>query len=121
LPEAKLISIIDDDAAVARTTGSLVRSLGYEAVTFTSAEDFLVSQSRPWTACIICDVQMPGMSGLDLYETLAAQGACIPVIFITAFSVERVRLRVGNTASILHKPFEAADLVTCLSDAVSAR
>jgi FixJ family two-component response regulator len=116
--EAKLISVIDDDASVACSTGSLVRSLGFDALTFTSAEDFLRSGRRQHTACIICDVQMPGMSGIDLYETLTAQGSRIPFIFITAFSENRVRQLAGNTACILHKPFEAAELVSCLEDSI---
>lgn len=118
LPEAKLISIVDDDASVAKAMGSLVRSLGFEALTFHSAEDFLRCPRRQETACIICDVQMPGMSGLDLYEALSAQGSRIPIIFITAFSIDRVRLRTGSMVCVLHKPFQASDLVTCLRDAI---
>jgi FixJ family two-component response regulator len=118
LSEARLISIIDDDASVAKATGSLVRSLGFRTLTFTSAEDFLCSKGRPETACIICDVQMPGMTGIDLYEALTAEGSRIPIIFITAFSIDRVRQRAGQTACILRKPFDASELVTCLTDAI---
>jgi FixJ family two-component response regulator len=118
LSEARLISIIDDDASVAKATGSLVRSLGFRAVTFTCAEDFLCSKGRPETACIICDVQMPGMTGIDLYETLTAEGSRTPIIFITAFSADRVRQHAGRTACILRKPFDAAELAACLTDAI---
>ena len=118
MSQAKLISIIDDDDAIARATGSLVRSLGFDALTFTSAEDFLRSARREETVCIICDVQMPGMSGLDLFEELEAQGSRVPVIFITAFAIDRVRQRAGEAACVLHKPFDAAQLVSCLDDAI---
>jgi FixJ family two-component response regulator len=118
LPETKLISIIDDDVSVGRATGSLVRSLGFEAQTFTSAEDFLRWPRKEETSCIICDVQMPGMSGLDLCETLAAQGSRTPIIFITAFSQDRVRRRAGDAACILQKPFDASELAICLKQAV---
>lgn len=118
MPKNKLISIIDDDVSVASATGSLVRSFGFEALIFNSAEDFLRSARREETTCIICDVQMPGMTGIDLYEALNAQGSQIPIIFITAFSAERVRQRAGQMACILHKPFEASQLATCLSEAV---
>ena len=118
LPEAKLISIVDDDASVAKATSSFVRSLGFEVLTFTSAQDFLRSARRDETACIVCDVQMPGMTGLDLYDALIAQGSRIPFVFMTAFSVDRVRQRAGHAACILHKPFQAADLVICLRDAI---
>ncbi len=118
VPGAKLISIIDDDASVARAMDSLVRSLGFEAMTFTSAEDFLRAERRRETACLICDVQMPGMTGIDLYEALEAEGSHIPTIFVTAFSSDRVRQRCGDAACVLHKPFEAAELVYHLSDAV---
>ena len=121
MSEAKLILIIDDDPSVGRATGSLVRSLGFKAETFTSAEDLLRCPRLQETACIICDVQMPGMSGIDLYEALTAQGSRIPFIFITAFSADRVRHRAGRRARILHKPFEASELVTHLSEAIQGR
>ncbi|WP_088345714.1 MULTISPECIES: response regulator [Rhodomicrobium] len=120
MQEPQLISVIDDDASVCHATGSLLRSLGYEVEAFHSAEDFLRGRPLRETACIICDVQMPGMSGIDLYEKLALQGSRTPIIFITAFSQERIRRRAGNDAAILRKPFEAADLVDCLQKMVVA-
>jgi FixJ family two-component response regulator len=118
LQEAKLITIIDDDASVAKATGSVVRSLGFGALTFTSAQDFLRSACREETACIVWDVQMPGMTGIDLYELLAAQGSRIPIIFITSFSTDHVRQRTADAVCILHKPFDASELAMCLNDAV---
>ncbi len=118
LLKAKLVSIIDDDKSVARATGSLVRSLGFDALTFSSAEDFLQSARKDDTACIVCDVQMPGMTGIDLYELLTAQGSPTPIIFITAFPTDDLRHRAGVAACILHKPFEATELASCINDAV---
>ena len=118
MPEAKLIAVIDDDASVARATGRLVRSLGFDVLTFTSAADYLGSARQEETACIVCDVQMPGMSGLDLYDRLKAQGSRIPIIFMSAFSADSVHRRAGNAVGVLHKPFHAAELARCLSDAV---
>jgi FixJ family two-component response regulator len=120
LPDPKLISIIDDDESVRRATRSLVRSLGFEAQTFASAEDFLQSALLDATACIVCDVQMPGMSGIDLYDALKGQGRPIAMIFITAFSQELVRERAGDTACILLKPFEASEFADCLERSIRA-
>jgi FixJ family two-component response regulator len=118
LSNTKLISIIDDDASVVEATGSLVRSLGFEALTFTSAEAFLACARGLESACIVCDVQMPGMTGLDLHDALTAGGSPIPIIFITAFSADRVRQRAGGMARILQKPFAGSELALCLSEAI---
>ena len=90
-----VVAIIDDDAAVGRATGSLVRSLGLAVRSFPSAEQFLAAPDRDEVACVITDVQMPGMSGIDLYCEMQARGTAIPFIFITAFSS---RLRVCGSA-----------------------
>jgi FixJ family two-component response regulator len=113
-----MISIIDDDNSVRRATRSLVRSIGFEALTFASAEEFLASPHRRDTSCIICDVQMPGLSGIDLYERLAHEPQATPMIFITAFSDGRVRQRAGSDVMILSKPFKAGELATCLQRAI---
>ena len=118
LPDAKLIAVIDDDFSVACGIASLVRSLGFDVRTFRSAEDFLSVQPLGEAACIICDVQMPGMTGIELYEMLVEQGSQVPIIFITAFSQDRVRQRAGEDACILHKPFEASELTNCLKQAI---
>ena len=83
MSEATLISIVDDDALVCDGTAALVESLGYKAVTFTSAEHFLRSDVISETTCLITDVQMPGLSGLELQEALQSLGHQTPVVVIT--------------------------------------
>ena len=91
LRETILISIVDDDESVREATNGLVRSLGYNAASFGSAEEFLNSAQRHETSCIIADVQMPGTSGIELQSRLIEEGDRTPMIFITAFPEERVR------------------------------
>jgi FixJ family two-component response regulator len=115
-----VISIIDDDASVRAATARLLRSLGFSAYTFGSARQFLLSPQLRDTSCIIADVQMPGMSGDELQETLIAQGNSTPMIFITAFPEDRIRERVMSSGAIefLSKPFEGARLLECVEQAL---
>jgi FixJ family two-component response regulator len=115
-----MISIIDDDASVRVATNRLVRSLGYVAHTFESADDFLRSSHLNDTACVIADVQMPGMSGIELQSVLIAQGRLLPMIFITAFPEESIRSRALNAGAIgfLSKPFDGATLIECIDAAL---
>jgi FixJ family two-component response regulator len=116
MPKNTLISIVDDDESVREATKGLMSSLGLSAESFACAEDFLSSSHRPHTACLIADVQMPGISGLDLYRQLLAAGAAIPTILITAYPDERVRARAlkAGVSCYLVKPFKEADLLDCL-------
>lgn len=118
-----MISIIDDDEAVREATESLVRSLGLAARTFESAEDFLGSALVDETACIITDVQMPGMSGVELQSVLRARGADTPLIFITAFPEERIRRQAdaGGAIGFLAKPFDGVAMVECIDRALAMR
>ena len=102
------ISIVDDDDTVRAATESLVRSLGFEARTFASAESFLQSSSPRETRCLILDVQMPNMSGIELQQRLSELGFEIPIIFITAYPDEAVRQRAMEAGAVafLLKPFE---------------
>lgn len=116
------IAIIDDDERVRITMSSLVRSLGYKAISFSSAEDYLKSADRHLPSCVISDVQMSGMSGLDLQERLAAENDRVPIIFITAFphaSVERRALAAGAIC-VLNKPFESRVLADCIERALKS-
>ena len=88
-----VVSIIDYDASIRVATNRLVRSLGYIAHTFSSADEFLRSSHVNDTSCVIADVQMPGMSGVELQSLLLAQGRRMPIIFITAFPEESTRAR----------------------------
>lgn len=114
------ISIVDDDTWARNGIRELVESLGYGVCAFESAEQFLTSDVLDKTACLITDIQMPGLSGLDLHRELKAQGYSIPVIFITAFPDERRRSSAFGAGAIgfLTKPFEERSLVDCLALAV---
>jgi FixJ family two-component response regulator len=120
LSEFPVISIIDDDGSVRTAIYNLVRSLGYIVHTFASAEEFLRSPQLNGTSCVIADVQMPTMSGVELQTLLLAQGHRVPFIFITAFPVESVRARALKAGAIcfLTKPFDGETLIECLDVAL---
>ena len=115
-----LVSIVDDNDSVRTAMSSLVRSLGYEACVFASAEAFLASPRLQDTACLIADIQMPGMSGLDLQSALHARRHRIPVIFITAFPEERVRKRAEAAGAVgfFSKPVDGHVIIGCLESAL---
>jgi FixJ family two-component response regulator len=108
-----LISVIDDDESVRRTTKLLIESFGYRAAVFESAETFLNSDQLYYTACLVVDVQMPGMDGLQLQSQLAKNGFEIPIIFITAYGDKESRRRAmqAGAAAFLHKPFSDEQLL----------
>jgi FixJ family two-component response regulator len=120
LNEVPAISIIDDDESVRAATESLIRSLGYVAYTFASAEEFLQSPRMGDTSCLISDVQMPNMSGLDLQDHLAAHGYRTPMIFITAFpdAASKARALKAGAVCFLNKPFNEKTLLRCLAEAL---
>lgn len=115
-----VISIIDDDGSVRAATYNLVRSLGYIVHTFASAEEFLGSPHLNETSCVIADIQMPGMTGLDLQAHLLAEGYRVPFIFITAFCVDSARLQAPKARAVcfLAKPFAGEALIDCLDAAL---
>jgi FixJ family two-component response regulator len=121
LPETRLISIVDDDALARDGIRELVESLEYEALTFVSAEHFLESEVVAKTGCLITDIQMPGLSGLELQEELQARGYRTPVILITAYPNEQQRNRALRAGAIgfLSKPFAEQSLVECLAVAMN--
>jgi FixJ family two-component response regulator len=120
LPKALTISIVDDDDSVREAAEALVRSLGYVAATFASAEAYLQSGRVRDTSCLIADVQMPGMSGIDLQTRLIADGYHTPVIIVTAFPAESVRDRALKAGAIgfLTKPFSSDRLIECIGKAL---
>jgi FixJ family two-component response regulator len=116
-----MIAIVDDDVAVRQATEMLVRSLGYSSTsTFGSADEFLNSEQVQDTSCLIADVHMPGLSGLDLQDRLIAKGHRIPIIFITANPEEKVRARAMNAGAVgfLGKPFNLDHLLSYLEKAL---
>jgi FixJ family two-component response regulator len=118
-----MISIIDDDPSIRAATDGLVRSLGYRAVTFASAEDYLQSDCIHDTSCVIADVQMPGLSGVELQSLLIARGYRTPMIFVTAFPEGGVCRRVLEAGAIgfLSKPFDEERLIEHLQTALRSR
>jgi FixJ family two-component response regulator len=97
-----------------------MRSLGHVAHSFVSAQAFLQSAHVDDTSCLIVDVQMPGMSGVELQRALLSQGRRIPIIFITAFPEERIRSRVLRSGAVgfISKPFRAQTLIECIDTAL---
>ena len=112
--------MIDDDASFRMATDSLLRAHGYSVYTFASAAEFLRSPQVDETYCVIADVQMPGMSGVDLQARLVTQGHSVPFIFITAFPEKTIRARALKAGSIcfLTKPFDRITLIRCLDTAI---
>jgi FixJ family two-component response regulator len=117
----EVIAVIDDDTSVRNAARTLLRALGYTTATFESAEEFLQSGRLQETACLITDVQMPGMSGVDLHDHLIANGDQTPVIFITAFPEEGLRRRAlgAGAFGFLPKPFSEESLIACLDQALT--
>jgi FixJ family two-component response regulator len=115
-----LISIVDDDGLFRESMRRLVLSLGYTAEAFPSAADFLASRLLPGTACLVTDVHMPGMSGVELHRHLVDTGRAIPTILITAYPDEAVRDRAlkDGVVCYLGKPVDDGCLDRCLRSAV---
>jgi FixJ family two-component response regulator len=116
-----VISIIDDAEYVRVAMKNLVESLGFTAHTFASAQDFLQSPQLHDTACVISDVQMPYMNGLELQSHLIAQGNVTPIIFITAFTDAHAQDRALKAGAVcfLNKPFSAQTLSQCIATAIN--
>ncbi|KIU48715.1 response regulator transcription factor [Bradyrhizobium elkanii] len=116
MPIKPSIAVIDDDEAIRDATVGLLRSVGFIAKAFPSAEDFLNSNRIRITTCLIADVKMTGMSGLELYGRLAALGAPIPTILITAYPDDQTRARALNAGvtGYLTKPFSERELLDCI-------
>ena len=121
MAQVAMISIVDDDKSMRDATECLVRSLGYRTATFACAQEFIGSGRLNDTACLITDVQMPGLGGLELQDHLIAHSRALPVIFLTALA-ETVRVRALRAGAVgfFRKPFDADKLVECLDRAVTA-
>jgi FixJ family two-component response regulator len=121
LSRDQLISVIDDDASIVLAIVGLVRSLGYKASGHASAEAFLASGEAYSAECVISDIQMPGMNGIELKKHLAANQIMTPVIMITARTEAALLASARDSGAfcLLSKPFEPNDLVHCLEKALS--
>jgi FixJ family two-component response regulator len=115
-----VVMIVDDDESIRRAARRLIKSYGFPVETFASAEDFLSSGRLHETACLVLDVQMPGLNGLELQSRLITDGHQVPIIFITAFNDENARAQALKAGALgyLVKPFEEADLLTAINVAL---
>ena len=118
-----VIAIVDDNDPFRHATASFIRSLGYAVLQFASAEAFLKSNRLDDTDCLISDVQMPGMNGIELQGKLIAQGHHFPIIFVTAFPEMKARAQALASGAIgfLAKPFSDEILISCLNKALGAK
>jgi FixJ family two-component response regulator len=118
-----LISIVDDDSVMRGAVESLVMAHGFQARTFESAEAFLQSEQLTETSYLICDVQMPNISGVELQQRLADHGLRIPMILITAYPDDAVHRRVLSAGAVcyLQKPLDQQSLMQCIGDALQRR
>ena len=120
MPEELVVSIVDDDVSVRRSTRRLLRCSGFRVEAFASAEEFLDSKSAAETACLILDFRMPGMNGLELQRRLAQNGDRVPIIFLSAQASEedeRAALRAG-AVQFLRKPISKEELLNAIRDAL---
>ncbi len=117
-----LLSVVDDDESVRESLPDLLREFGFAARSFSSAEEFLSSDSVSQTKCLILDIAMPGMTGLDLQQELKRRGQEIPVIFITAQRDEAIREQALKEGAVnfLYKPFSDTALLQALNAALPA-
>jgi FixJ family two-component response regulator len=122
MPQQPLISIVEDDQPFRESMRKLVRALGYTVETFPSAADFLTSPSLSATACLVADVQMPGMTGIELHRNLTDAGYAIPTILVTAYPDVVVRNRVlkNGVVCYLSKPVDDEHLERCLRSALES-
>ena len=116
MPRAPLVSVVEDDPFFRQSMRRLMRSLGYPVEVFSSAADFLASPRFVETACLIADVHMPAMTGVELYKHLIQAGYTIPTILVTAYpdDVERARALNDGVVCYLRKPVDEQHLIRCL-------
>jgi FixJ family two-component response regulator len=118
----KLVVIVDDDELVRESLNGLMKAAGLPALTFASAEEFLTSGKQEHTACLIADIRMPGMSGLDLQARLNRDNLRIPIIFITAQGDEKMRMQALRAGAVefLAKPFDDDALLDSVRAALNS-
>jgi FixJ family two-component response regulator len=118
-----VVAIVDDDESACEGTTDLLKAMGFVAKGSRSAEDFLQSGHLRRTACVITDMRMSGMTGLELYDHLVRSGKTIPTILVTAFPNDRDRARAlkAGVVCYLAKPFNDQDLLRCVRSALESR
>jgi FixJ family two-component response regulator len=121
--DSPLVAIVDDDDSVRTSTCRLIRSFGYRAEAFGSGPEFLSSPAATQTACLVLDMRMPGMDGLEVQRRVTAEGLDIPIVFISgrASDDEERRARSAGAVDFLRKPVDTATLRQLLHDSVSQR
>jgi FixJ family two-component response regulator len=122
MPKGLVVSIVDDDPSVCEGLQDLLHSMGVVAETFNRADEFLQSNRLDSTLCLIADVQMPGMSGLELHDHLIRSGRAVPTILITAFPKDADRALAMRTGvcCYLSKPFSETDLLSCIRSTIAS-
>jgi FixJ family two-component response regulator len=117
----QLVSVVEDDSSFRGSMGRLMRSLGYAVEAFPSAADFLASSSLSKTACLIADVHMPAMTGIELHRHLIDAGRAIPTILVTAYpnDVDRARALNDGVVCYLRKPIDEENFLQCLNTALA--
>jgi FixJ family two-component response regulator len=122
MTKTQWVSVVEDDRFFRESVGRLMRSLGYTVEAFPSAADFLVSPRLAETACLIADVQMPAMTGIELHRRLIDSGRAIPTILVTAYpnDVDRARALKDGVVCYLRKPVDEEDLKRCLRMALTS-
>jgi FixJ family two-component response regulator len=123
MPKPTLVAVVEDDRFFRESMRRLLRSRGYRVEAFPSAADFVASPHLSETACLIADVQMPGMTGPELYRHLIASGYGIPTILVTAYADDQVRARAlkDGVVCYLPKPVDEKLLLGCLDEALQSR
>lgn len=121
VPIKPSIAVVDDDASIRDGTTSLLRSLKFIATGFSSADEFLNSKDICSTSCLVTDMQMPGMTGLELFGQLSSSGNSIPTILMSAHPDDSIRRQALNAgvAGYLVKPFTEKDLIDCIESALN--
>ena len=121
MPEGPIIVVLDDDRSIRNATQDLLNAAGYTTFTFENAKNFLGSSVRASAACLVADMRMPGMTGLELHEHLATSGTGIPTVIITAHPGQRMRerARMAGISCVLAKPFTPEELLECVRNALA--
>jgi FixJ family two-component response regulator len=121
IAQRPLVAIVDDDESIRHATRDLLRAAGFSTATYEDAESFLGSESRASAACVVADIRMPGMTGLELFQALVASGHGIPTVIITAHpeDVTQSRARQAGITCYLSKPFAPDELLECVRKAVA--